>query len=131
MSKTFEDYGIFIRSNVIGEVKTTCPQCSPARKKKTVPCLSVNTQKGVWNCHHCGWSGGLGEGTIKLSSLKPKFKPVEFKESPLSNRVLDWFSSRGITNEVLLNNKITEKRTWMPGINKEVTAILFPYFKDM
>ena len=130
MSKTFEDFGIFIRSNVVGEVKTTCPQCSPSRKKKAVPCLSVNTQKGVWNCHHCGWSGGLGEGTIKISNLKPKFKPVEFKESPLSQKVLDWFSSRGITNEVLLNNKITEKKTWMPGINKEVTAILFPYFKD-
>jgi phage/plasmid primase-like uncharacterized protein len=54
-----EDFGIAVPSNATGEIKTTCPKCSPTRKKKKFPCLSVNLGKGAWHCWHCGWSGGI------------------------------------------------------------------------
>lgn len=43
-----------------GSWKTTCPQCSPRRRHKDDPCLSVTVKPDgvVWNCHHCGWSAG-------------------------------------------------------------------------
>lgn len=65
--KTFDEYGIHVpanaRANVKNEVYTTCPQCSHERKKKKQKCLSVNTEKGIWFCHHCGWKGSLRDSS--------------------------------------------------------------------
>ncbi len=55
---SFHENGITIKKNS-GQVKTQCPKCSQDRKKKSDPCLSVNIDEGVWNCHNCGWTGGL------------------------------------------------------------------------
>ena len=53
---SFEEVGIYLR-NTSGQEKTKCPECSPNRRKKADPCLSVNIDEGIWNCHHCGWKG--------------------------------------------------------------------------
>ena len=50
---TFEENGIFVKGTS-GQEKIQCPQCSSSRKKTSDPCLSVNIDEGVWNCHHCG-----------------------------------------------------------------------------
>ena len=42
-----------------GNQKTTCPKCSSSRKNSSDPCLSVNVDEGVYNCHHCGWKGSI------------------------------------------------------------------------
>ena len=47
--ESFSDYGIDVGPHRGEEVKTTCPQCSPTRKKKNYPCLNVNTIKGCWH----------------------------------------------------------------------------------
>ena len=57
--KDWGDFGIHVPASAAGEFYTQCPQCSESRRKKTVKCLSANTEKGVWCCHHCGWSGSL------------------------------------------------------------------------
>ncbi len=59
---TFADFGIKIDEKQAGEVSALCPKCSHTRKKKTAPCLSVNLDKRVWVCHHCGWKGRLEDG---------------------------------------------------------------------
>ena len=45
--------------------KPTCPWCSPARRKKSDPCLSVlvEADHATWNCWHCGAKGGMGNGS--------------------------------------------------------------------
>src|SRR5580704_14368105 len=47
----------------IGLHTTTCPQCSHNRKEahQKLKCLSVkiDADGACFNCHHCGWSGGL------------------------------------------------------------------------
>jgi twinkle protein len=62
MNKSFADFQIQIPAGRSGEIDTLCPQCSSQRKKKHARCLSVNIEKGVWQCNHCGWAGGLGTG---------------------------------------------------------------------
>lgn len=58
--RSFYDVGIDIPLDSVGEeIRTTCPQCSHDRKKSRDRCLTVNRNKQVWFCHHCGWSGGL------------------------------------------------------------------------
>ena len=63
--KELQDLGIALKGNPSGDVKTKCPQCGPTRKNKSDVSLSVNVNKGVYNCHNCGWSGSV------------KFKPKE------------------------------------------------------
>ena len=54
----FLEYGIDTKGRT-GDLKLTCPKCSPNRKNKKDKCLSVNTEKGLFNCHHCNWSGNV------------------------------------------------------------------------
>lgn len=58
---TFADFGIVVPAFHGGEWRTTCPQCSHTRKKKSDRCLSVNVTQGIWYCHHCQWKGALSE----------------------------------------------------------------------
>ena len=69
--KTFSEFNIEIPSGASGNIKTTCPKCSSNRKKSNEKCLSVQVDEGVWNCHHCGFSGGLNESK-KTNDDKPK-----------------------------------------------------------
>ena len=105
---TFQDLGIVISSSGI-EVRTTCPQCSQNRKKKTDKCLAVNTVEECFFCHHCGWSGSLKEKT---------YKTFDLPSTKLSEKVIEWFESRGIS-EGILNQE---------HIGYDGKSIKFPYF---
>jgi twinkle protein len=118
MFEKLQRYGINIRPGSRGDVKTKCPKCSDSRKHKQDPCLSVNVEEGVWNCHNCGWSG-----TVKVK--KEYTKPVE-EHKVLSQPVIDWFAGRGITNQTLLRYKVTESVQYMG--DGESRCINFNYY---
>ena len=123
---TLIDYGINTKGRTNGQFKTTCPKCSHGRKKKKDPCLSVNIDEGIWNCHHCGWYGSIQKKSQDIEYVKPKWSNV----TSLSDKLVKWFSSRGIKQSTLMRNKITEGKTYMPQIDKEINTIQFNYFKD-
>ncbi len=130
--KTFADFGIQVPAGATGDVKTTCPQCSPSRKKSTAPCLSVNVEEGVWHCWHCEWSGSLKSGAERADArptkpVKPSWAPSRLSLPP---KVVEYFQARGITPEVLTSNQVGYGPAWMPGPNAEVTCIQFPYLKS-
>jgi putative DNA primase/helicase len=68
--RTWANVGIELPYGATGEVRLTCPQCSPSRRKSHDACLAVNTEKGTWLCWHCGWHGGL-HGRLHPSPLPP------------------------------------------------------------
>ena len=119
--------GIDTRGRYSGEIKTTCPQCSPHRKKRSYPCLNVNLDKGVYFCHHCGWSGGVGNPN--RTTMKPVYRKPEFKPRPLSENSLKFLTNRGITPEVIGRNQISITQVYMPQVEEEVEAIAFPFVK--
>ena len=89
--KTFSDFGIEVPPGARGNIRTTCPACSPHRKKKHIKCLVVQADEGIWFCQHCGWSGSLGGGEDGRSNPnwwedpdKPKVyrKPKEIRRDP-------------------------------------------------
>jgi len=84
MAKTFFDYGIKITSNS-GHERALCPVCSANRKKSNEKCLSVDIDKGIWCCHHCG----------------PHYNPV-----PLDLVAKEFFKNRMIGADVLAKNNI-------------------------
>jgi twinkle protein len=107
--------------NYNGEQKVICPKCSHERKNKKDPCLSVNVKDGIWNCHNCGWKGG-----IVLPKKEYKTPVSELRN--LSAPVIKWFADRGISNQTLLRYKVTESVEYMPQIQKESRCINFNYF---
>jgi twinkle protein len=119
---TFADYDIEIGNRFTGQTVTTCPKCSHDRKKKSDKCLSVNIDEGVWLCHHCNWKGSLKKKQYKM--------PVWENKTTLSDKVVEWFSSRNISQATLMEMKVTETVEWMPQVQAERNAICFNYFRD-
>ncbi len=133
MTETLHDYNIDTKGKLTGQIKTLCPKCSHTRKKKNDPCLSVDIGKGVWKCWNCEWNGGLKNGNCHNGNEhKPMLikKPEYSSERGLSDKARAYLNDRGITDEVLERNKITDGLEWMPQPEKEVKAIQFPYFKN-
>lgn len=120
MLKDFNSFGIELGIRTGAEVKVACPRCSQQRKKKNYPCLNVNSDRGVWNCWHCGWSGGLKVGEFNKpteANTKTYHKP-DFKPEPLNDKTIDFLSTRGLSKDVLIRNHVTTATVWrgqLPG----------------
>lgn len=128
--KTLSDYGIDIGTRSGAEVKTTCPRCSPTRKKKNYPCLNVNTDKGVWNCWHCGWSGTLKGGEWQKPEIRKVYsKPAFVPAATQSQKLEAWFAARGIPASVVGRNRITHGKAYFMQVEEERPCMLFPYFR--
>jgi len=126
---SFLDNGIVVKKTN-GQIKTRCPKCSHDRKKKSDPCLSVNIDEGIWNCHNCGWNGSL---KVKNNFMKEIVYKVPTKTNDsynYSDKFLGWFTSRGISKQTLVSNRVAEGLEYMPQVNKEVTTIQFKYYRD-
>jgi hypothetical protein len=59
------EQGIRARRYVNGNQKLICPRCSHMRRDRTDPCLSltIDGDRAIWKCHHCGWAGSVKQGT--------------------------------------------------------------------
>lgn len=130
--KSYDDYGIELANKFgAGESYTTCPKCSKERRKKHVKCLSVNLDKQVWCCHHCGWSGSLktGEDHRRVADhwLRPQYiRPAPPVDLP-RDKMVDWFAGRGIPLEVIERNGISMTSVYMPQLEEHTNAIAFPF----
>lgn len=136
--KTFNDYGIHIPSNRRGnQIRVTCPQCSPYRAKRNVPCLAVNVNEGTFFCHHCSWSGKVSTGVERMSYpvqkankdyTKPNYEVVKSVKSEDSSRLYSWFEKRGISKTIVDAYGIYMGQHYMVAAGKKVWTIQYPYF---
>lgn len=107
---------------------STCPKCSHTRKKHKQKCLSLNWDKGLGSCNHCGEVIQLHTYKRKEAQIKPYKRPNPPQTYNLSEKVLKFFEGRKISQRSLKAARISEGIEWMPGINKEVNTIQFNYF---
>lgn len=144
--KDYSDYDIQIPyGKRSGKVKTFCPKCHNERRDKRDKSLSVDLDKGVWNCHYCSWAGHLEydeqekqkwmEQQPWYQRTKIRQKPVYKKpkprpHAPMSAKAIAWFSSRGISEETLLALKITEGLEWMPQKQGQANTVQFNYYHN-
>ena len=128
---TFAHFKIDLGGRSGREIPTTCPQCSHTRRKAKSRCLSVNTEEGVWLCHHCDWRGTLKTGE-ESKSRPPKrmIKPHFEKPSAVPPTVRDWFAKRGISEVIVAQHCITLQTAYLPQLEEEVPCLLFPYFRN-
>ena len=117
----FTDLGIQLKGNR-SQQKVVCPNCIKLGKENyRDTCLSVNTNEGVYNCHKCGWQGKVKTQT-NIMEIKNYKVPEKKNMKKLTDSGKDFLLSRGITEEVIANNKIVS--------TKDDRNILLPYFKN-
>ena len=104
-TNTFANYDITTRRNS-GQEKVKCPKCSHERKNKRDTSLSVDHDEGLWNCHHCGWSGSLK----RLNEHKPEkeYKIPNYNNTQLSDAALAYLKGRGIGKATIIHFGLTE-----------------------
>lgn len=123
-----------------GKEYTTCPTCSPTRKKKHVKCAIINHEKGWANCYHC-------QAIYKLGSTKNEYNPNDFlpakgervyekpQHAPLPSEELQEkvfakiVEERGISLETLNYAGVTVTKEFIPACNAVVPCIAFPYYR--
>lgn len=129
-TKTRKEYQIEARSN--GENSIKCPVCADDRKKKSVKSMTFNGTKGIGHCHHCDAKfvekGKRGEQM--RPEIKEYVKPKWSNHTQLSDALVMWFKTRGISQQTLIDLKVTEGPEWMPQVQREQNCVQFNYFRD-
>mgnify|MGYP003675021199 FL=1 len=118
-----------------GKKQGPCPLCSHDRKPKNqkAKCASYDWERGLGTCHNCNTSFQLHTYQRKGASEKEYVRPVgppsdtEYPEF-LSDKVIDWFKTRGIGTQTLYDLEISEGAEYMPQTGKSENTIKFNYF---
>lgn len=119
-----------------GKSQGICPLCSPDRKPKNekAKCASYDWERGIGTCHNCSKTFQLHTYERKGKSEKVYVKPERDAvidsglDYPYNEKVLKWFSDRGISQDTLQELKISEGKEFMPQTGKTENAIHFNYF---
>ena len=106
--------------------KVKCPKCKENGKTNLNDnCLSINMSDGLYNCHKCGWSGKVRtEQTIAqmIEQTKAYKLPEQNSLSDIKNNAIQFLKDRGITQEVIDNNKVKSSR--------DGRGVVFAYYKN-
>ncbi len=116
-----EIFGINYNSNQ-QTVKCPSDECR-ARKKSNAKTLSINIQQGVFNCHHCEFSGKVKDQNFTMIPKKEYLYPKE-NNSLLGEFWINWFATRGIEKRVIEYFKLGE------FTHKGKKWVTFPYYRD-
>ena len=121
MKTEFEKIGILPKGNNTQQ-KVKCPNCYKIGKEHyNDPCLSINLDSGVFNCHKCSWHGKV-KTEYYMPEKKVYQKPVKNNLKKLNLKCKKFLTKRGITEQVIEANKIIS--------TKDGNSIVFPYFKN-
>ena len=114
-----------------GKKDSTCPLCSSDRKKgnETKKCASLDWKLGMGTCHNCDSVFQLHTFKRKGKAEKEYVKPeIEVASGIQSEKIIKWFSDRGISQQTLNDLRVTDGSEWMPQTQKAEHTIQFNYF---
>ena len=114
----------------VGKREGICPLCSANRKpqNRKAKCAMYDWERGLGTCMNCNEVFQLHTFKRKGGNNKVYNKPKQIANPLLSDKVIKWFESRGISNNTLIKMKITEGKEFMPQTGKEENTIQFNYF---
>ena len=143
--RNFHQHGIDTRGRISGRIKTICPQCNDTRGHKGNKSLSVDLDKGLCYCHHCGYKFYVpddAEERLKQQRRdmrrkpaappqhfrRPAFDPARMQLSENLERY--WTTVRCLPQELLRALRITEETVRLPETGQEENCICFNYFEN-
>ena len=115
-----------------GKTQGICPLCSSSRKpeNRKAKCASYDWERGLGTCHNCDTSFQLHTYKRKGESTREYVKP-ETEGNIVSSKIIDWFETRGISEQTLKDLHIREGKEFMPQTGKLENAIQFNYYMGM
>ena len=143
--RNFHQHGIDTRGRISGKIKTICPQCNDTRGHKGNKSLSVDLDKGLCYCHHCGYKLYVpddAEERLKQQRRdmhrKPSAPPQHFRRPTFDparmqlseNLERYWTTVRCLPQELLRTLRITEETVRLPESSQEENCICFNYFEN-
>ena len=117
-----------------GKKQGVCPLCSSDRKPKNTKakCASYDWDRGLGTCHNCNTSFQLHtyqrKGASEKVYVRPTVKVDVERPEFVSDKVIDWFKTRGISTQTLIDLRIDEGPEYMPQTGKTENVIKFNYF---
>jgi twinkle protein len=105
--------------------------CSSERQPKNqkAKCASYDWERGLGTCHNCNTSFQLHTYQRKGASEKVYVRPDTPEALPeVSTKVVEWFKTRGISQQTLADVKVGEGSEYMPQTGKTENTIKFNYF---
>ena len=114
----------------VGKREGVCPLCSHNRKPQNqkAKCAMYDWERGLGTCMNCNEVFQLHTFKRKSDTLKTYTKPEWRNKTDLSDNVIKWFESRGISQKTLVKMKVTEGIEFMPQTGKNENTIQFNYF---
>ena len=113
-----------------GKKQGICPICSHTRKPKNqkAKCSSYDWERGLGTCHNCNTTFQLHTYQRKGASNKEYIRPVDTTDYNIPRtKVAEWFKSRGISENTLINLQVGEGSEYMPQTGKKENTIHFTY----
>ena len=113
-----------------GKKQGICPLCSHDRKPKNqkAKCASYDWERGLGTCHNCNTTFQLHTYQRKGASNKEYVRPVDTTDYNIPRtKVAEWFKSRGISTDTLINLQVGEGVEYMPQTGKKENTIHFTY----
>jgi len=113
----------------VGKTQGICPLCSHERKPKNqkAKCASYDWERGLGTCHHCDSSFQLHTYQRKGASEKTYVRPESIEVKPPTSKVIEWFKTRGISQQTLIDLRCGEGPEFMPQTGKSENTIQFNY----
>ena len=116
-----------------GKKQGVCPLCSHTRQPKNqkAKCASYDWERGLGTCHNCNTSFQLHTYQRKGASERVYVRPVDPPADEWNiprTKVAEWFETRGISTQTLIDLRISEGPEYMPQTGKTENTIKFNYF---
>ena len=113
----------------VGKAQGICPLCSHNRQPKNqkAKCASYDWERGLGTCHHCDSSFQLHTYQRKGASEKVYVRPETIEIKPPASKVIEWFKTRGISQQTLIDLRCGEGPEFMPQTGKKENTIQFNY----
>jgi twinkle protein len=121
----FNQYGL-----EVGKKQGVCPNSTVCRKPKNhkKKCASYDWERGLGTCHNCNTSFQLHTYQRKGASERVYVRPETKAQKKPGSKVVEWFKTRGISQETLTSLNVSEGPEFMPQTGKTENTIKFNYF---
>ena len=113
-----------------GSTQGTCPLCSHTRQPKNakLQCASYDWERGLGTCHNCDTSFQLHTYQRKGNATREYVKPIPVEVfEPVKDKAVEWFKTRGITQQTLDDLYVTTGDEFMPQTGQKENTIQFNY----
>lgn len=111
--------------------RVTCPECSGDRRKTRSKDMTLTRKEDgsvLYFCHHCGVNGivpGKEHRKDRFVQAVPKMQ-----DERLSEEHYQWLESRGISRLTADDARLFSTRKFFNKLDREESAIGFPYYRD-